>query len=136
MSRVGRGRWSSGLSFLQHRPLHGSDHRTSATHYRKFLEEVVANPDQRVSEIEFLTEDERHKLLFEWNNTQHPITRDICVHHLFETQAAKTPSALAVEFAGEQLTYAELNERSNQLARHLRGLGVGPESLVGICIER
>ena len=105
-------------------------------HYRKFLEEVVANPDQRVSEIQFLTEDERHKLLFEWNDTQHPITRDICIHHLFEAQAAKTPGALAVEFAGEQLTYAELNDRANQLARYLRGLGVGPESLVGICIER
>src|SRR5829696_7453757 len=105
-------------------------------HYRKFLEEAVANPDQHVSEIKFLTETERHKLLFEWNDTQHPITRDICVHHLFEAQAAKTPSALAVEFAGEQLSYAELNERANQLARHLRGLGVGPESLVGICIER
>src|SRR5215203_119010 len=106
------------------------------THYRKFLEEVVANPDQRVSEIQFLTEDERHKLLFEWNDTQHPITRDICIHHLFEAQTAKMPSALAIEFAGEQLTYAELNERANQLARYLRGLGVGPESLVGICIER
>ena len=105
-------------------------------HYRKFLEEVVANPDQRVSEIQFLSEDERHKLLFEWNETQHPIIRDTGVHHLFEEQAAKTPSALAVEFAGEQLTYAELNERANQLARHLRSLRVGPESLVGICIER
>ena len=105
-------------------------------HYRKFLEEVVANPDQRVSEIQFLTEDERRKLLFEWNETQHPITRDICAHHLFEAQAAKTPSALAIEFAGEQLTYAELNERANRLAHYLRGLGVGPESLVGICIER
>jgi non-ribosomal peptide synthetase component F len=105
-------------------------------HYRKFLEQVVANPDQRVSEIQFLTEDERHKLLFEWNDTQHPITRDICIHHLFEAQAAKMPGAIAVEFAGEQLTYAELNERANQLAHYLRGLGVGPESLVGICIER
>ena len=106
------------------------------THYWKVLEEVVANPDQRVSEIQFLTEDERHKLLFEWNDTQHPITRDICIHHLFEAQAAKMPSALAVEFAGGQLTYAELNERANQLARYLCGFGVGPESLVGICIER
>jgi amino acid adenylation domain-containing protein len=105
-------------------------------HYRKFLEEVVANPDQCMSEIRFLTEDERRKLLLEWNETQHPVTRDICAHRLFEEQAAKTPGALAVEFAGEQLTYAELNERANRLAHHLRGLGVGPESLVGICIER
>src|SRR6185369_13930790 len=73
-------------------------------HYRKFLKEVVANPDRRVSELEFLTEDERHKLLVEWNETQHPITRDVCAHQLFEMQAAKTPGALAVEFAGEQLT--------------------------------
>jgi amino acid adenylation domain-containing protein len=105
-------------------------------HYQRFLEEVVANPDQRVSEIEFLTEDERHKLLFEWNDTQHPTARDVCVHQLFEMQAAKTPDALAVEFAGEQLTYAELNERANQLAHQLRVLGVGPEVLVGLCVER
>src|SRR5678815_812539 len=94
---------------------------------------VVANPDRRVSEVEFLTEDERRKLLFEWNETQHPITRDLCAHHLFETQAAKTPDALAVKFAGDQLTYAELNERANKLAHQLRALGVGPEVLVGLC---
>src|SRR5262249_25794102 len=105
-------------------------------HYRKFLEAVVANPDQRVSEIEFLTEDERHKLLFEWNETQHPIERDVCVHQLFETQAANAPDALAVEFAGEQLTYGELNERANQLAHQLRTLGVGPEVLVGLSVKR
>ena len=105
-------------------------------HYRNFLEAVVANPDRRVSEVEFLTENERRKLLFEWNETQHPITRDLCVHHLFETKAAKTPGALAVEFAGEQLTYAELNERANSLAHQLRALGVGPEVLVGLRLER
>ena len=105
-------------------------------HYRNFLEAVVADPDKRVTEIEFLTEDERRKLLFEWNDTQHPITTDVCVHQLFEAQAAKTPGALALEFAGEQLTYAELNQRANQLAQQLRALGVGPEVLVGLRIER
>src|SRR6185369_14505575 len=105
-------------------------------HYGKLLEEAVANPDRRVPEIEFLTEDERRKLLFEWNETQQPITRDLCVHQLFKRQVAKTPGALAVEFAGEQLTYAELNERANELAHQLRALGVGPEVLVGLCIER
>ena len=105
-------------------------------HYRKLLEAVVANPDQRISELEFLTEDERRKLLFEWNDTQHPITRDICVHQVFETHAAKTPDALAVEFAGERLTYAELNERADRLAYQLRALGVGPEVLVGLRVER
>src|SRR5215217_5076406 len=105
-------------------------------HYRKLLEEVVANPDQRVSEIQFLTEDEQRKLLLEWNETRQPVIGDFCAHHVFEAQAAKTPGALAVEFAGEQLTYGELNQRANRLAHYLRGLGVGPESLVGICIER
>jgi amino acid adenylation domain-containing protein len=105
-------------------------------HYQKLLEAVVANPDARVSEIEFLTDDERRKLLVEWNETQHPAPRDICVQRLFEEQAAKTPGALAVESAGEQLTYAELNERANRLAHHLRRCGVGPESLVCLCIER
>ncbi|HEX5601466.1 MAG TPA: condensation domain-containing protein, partial [Pyrinomonadaceae bacterium] len=105
-------------------------------HYRNFLQAVVADADRRVSEIEFLTEDERRKLLFDWNKTQQPITRDPSVHQLFEMQAAKTPGALAVEFAGEQLTYAELNERADQLAHQLRALGVGSEVLVGLCVER
>ena len=105
-------------------------------HYERLLEAVVANPDQRVSEIQFLAEDERRKLLVEWNATQQPITRDLCAHQLFEAHAAKTPDALAVECAGEQLTYAELNERANRLAHHLRSLCVGPESLVAVCLER
>jgi len=105
-------------------------------HYRNSLEAVVATPDQRISELEFLTEDERRKLLVEWNDTQHPITRGLCAHQLFETWAIETPDALAVEFAGEQLTYAELNERANQLAHQLRALGVGPEVLVGLKVER
>src|SRR5690349_4826517 len=105
-------------------------------HYRRFLEEVVADPDQRVSEIEFLSDDEQRKLLVEWNETQQPFTRDVCVHQLFEAQAAKTPGQVAIEFAGEQLTYGELNERADQLAHQLRALGVGPEVLVGLSIER
>ena len=105
-------------------------------HYRRFLEEVVANPDQRVSEIEFLTREDQRKLLVEWNETQQPFTRDLCAHQLFELQAAKTPHALALEFAGGQLTYRELNERANRVTHQLRDLGVGTESLVAICIER
>src|SRR5690349_23200453 len=106
------------------------------SHYRRFLEEVVADPDQRVSEIEFLSDDEQRKLLVEWNETQQPFTRDVCVHQLFEAQAAKTPGQVAIEFAGEQLTYGELNERADQLAHQLWALGVGPEVLVGLSIER
>jgi amino acid adenylation domain-containing protein len=105
-------------------------------HYRNLLEAVVADADQRVAEIQFLTEDERRRLLLEWNETEHRDSRDVCVHQLFEEQAAQTPNALAVESAGERLTYAELNERANQLAHYLRRCGVGPEVLVGVCVER
>ena len=62
--------------------------------------------------------------------------RDQCVHQLFEAQVERTPAAVAVVCAGQQLTYRELNERANQLAHHLRSLGVGPETLVGLCLER
>jgi aspartate racemase len=105
------------------------------SHFHTLLEEVVADPDQRLSELELLSEAERHQLLFEWNSTatEHP---DVCIHTLFEEQAERTPEAVAVVFDAQQLTYRELNRRANQLARHLRTLGVGPEALVGICVER
>ena len=78
---------------------------------------------------------ERHRLLFEWNETATSI-RGIGVHELFEKQVERTPDAVAVVFEEQQLTYRELNRRANQLAHHLRTLGVGPEVLVGICVER
>ena len=105
-------------------------------HYRKFLEDVVANPDRRVSELEFLTEHERHKLLFEWNDTRADFPSEICIHHLFEEQAASRSESVALVCDGERVSYGELNRRANQLAHHLRSLGVGPESRVGICLER
>jgi amino acid adenylation domain-containing protein len=78
----------------------------------------------------------RHKLLVEWNDTKVEFPRDRCIHELFEEQAARRPQAVAVSFEDRQLTYGELNRRANQLAHHLRALGVGPETLVGICVER
>ncbi len=74
-------------------------------------------------------------MLNEWNNTRHKIP-DVCVHELFEQQAARTPDAIAVVFKERQLSYRELNKRANQLAHYLRKRGVGPESLVGVCLER
>ncbi len=79
---------------------------------------------------------ERHQLLVEWNDTATEYPRDRCVHELFEEQAAQTPDAVAVVFGDQQLTYRQLNERANQLAHHLRKLGVGPETLVGLLVER
>lgn len=105
-------------------------------HFQTLLEGIIANPQQRVSSLPLLTEAERHQLLFEWNNTQTDYPQDKCIHQLFEKQVELRPDAVAVIFEGEQLTYQELNARANQLAHHLQTLGVGPEVLVGICVER
>ncbi len=83
-----------------------------------------------------LSESERHQVLYEWNQTSRDYPRDKCVHQLFEDQVARTPDAVAVVFEDQSLTYAELNARANQLAHHLQSLGVGPEVLVGLCVER
>ncbi|HEY4387293.1 MAG TPA: amino acid adenylation domain-containing protein, partial [Ktedonobacteraceae bacterium] len=79
---------------------------------------------------------ERQQVLVEWNTTTTDYPKDKCIHQLFEEQVERTPEAIALVFADEQLSYRELNRRANQLAHYLRGLGVGPEVLVGICVER
>ena len=83
-----------------------------------------------------LTAAERHQLLVEWNDTATDYPRDKCLHQLFEQQVERTPEAVAVVFEDQQLTYRELNERANQLAHHLRRLGVAPQTLVGLCLKR
>ncbi len=81
-------------------------------------------------------ETEKHQLLVEWNETTRDYPKDNCLHQLFEEQVERTPEAVAVIFRDQQLTYRELNRRANQLAHYLRTLGIGPEVLVGICMER
>jgi len=93
-------------------------------------------PEQQLRSEESLTDAQRHKLLVEWNNTAREYPQDKCIHQLFEEQVQQTPDAIAVVFEGEQLTYLELNEKANQLAHYLQELAVGPEVLVGICLER
>jgi amino acid adenylation domain-containing protein/thioester reductase-like protein len=105
-------------------------------HFQTLLEGIVANPEQRISDLPLLREAERHQLLVEWNDTQTDYSLDACIHQLFEAQVEQTPDAVAVVFEQEQLTYRELNCRANQLAHHLKTLGVEPGVLVGICIER
>ena len=78
---------------------------------------------------------ERHTILREWNDTARPLPR-ATLPELFAAQAQRTPDAIAVVFGDEWLSYAELDARANQLAHHLRGLGVGPEVVVGLCVER
>jgi amino acid adenylation domain-containing protein len=106
-----------------------------ARHFELLLEGIVANPQQRLSELPLLTEAEQ-QMLADWNETQREYPDEVCIHELFERQAARTPEAVAVVFNEERLTYRELNCRANQLAHYLRGVGVGPEVLVGILMER
>jgi amino acid adenylation domain-containing protein len=105
-------------------------------HYQRLLESMVADPERRISDFPMLTEAEKQQILFEWNDTGKDYPKGLCIHQLFEAQAERTPDAVAAVFEGQELTYRELNRRSNQLARYLRTLGVGPEVLVGICVER
>jgi non-ribosomal peptide synthetase component F len=107
-----------------------------AGHFQTLLEAIAANPIQPISELPLLTQRERQQLLAEWNNTFAEFPQDKCIHQLFEEQVELTPDAVAVVFEGEQLTYRELNARANQLAHYLQTLGLEPEVLVGICVER
>jgi amino acid adenylation domain-containing protein len=107
-----------------------------AEHFLTLLEAIATNPEQRISELPLLTQTERQQLLFEWNNTTTEYPHDKCIHQLFEEQVEKTPDSVAVVFENQQLTYRELNQKANQLAHHLQTLGVRPEVLVGICVER
>ena len=105
-------------------------------HFQTLLSAIVADPSRHISELPLLTAAERHQLLVEWNNTATDFPTDKLVHQLFEEQAARTPDAVAVTFEGQSLTYRQLNRRANQLARALRRVGVGPETLVGLLVER
>ncbi len=105
-------------------------------HLATLLNAMIANPQQRLKEVSLLTAAEKHQLLVELNNTKSDYPQDLCIHQLFEAQVERTPDAVAVVFADQQLTYRELNCRANQLAHELQKLGVGPEVLVGVCVER
>jgi amino acid adenylation domain-containing protein len=109
----------------------------TAAHYRTLLEDVAAEPDATLAELDIVGEDERRQLLEEFAATKAaPLPPDKCVQDLFEEWAEKTPDALALVCEGSQLTYAGLNERANRLARYLRRHGVGAETPVGLLFER
>ncbi|MEH2067460.1 MAG: MupA/Atu3671 family FMN-dependent luciferase-like monooxygenase [Nostoc sp.] len=105
-------------------------------YFQTLVEGIITDPEQRLFELPLLSEAEQHQLLVEWNNTQADYPQDKCIHQLFEAQVERTPNAIALEIADQQLTYRELNCRANQLAHHLQSLGVEPEVLVGIYVER
>ena len=105
-------------------------------HLARVLEQVAADADVRLSRLELLSEEERGLVVNAWNATDAEYPSDRCIHELFEVQAARTPDAAAVRFAGAVLTYAALDHAANRLANHLRRRGVRPETRVGICLER
>ncbi|MEG4028409.1 MULTISPECIES: amino acid adenylation domain-containing protein [unclassified Microcoleus] len=110
--------------------------RRIAGHFLTLLESIAANPEQRLSNLQILTKPEQQQLLCEWNKTQLEIPKNQCVHELFEAQAELTPDAIAVVFQNEYLTYRELNKKANNLASYLQEIGVNPEFLVGIYVDR
>ena len=106
-----------------------------AEHFSSVLAAVVEDAQQPLARLPLLSTAERHRLLIEWNDTNSAERVESCVHELFAAQSQLTPEAIALEFKDEALTYAELNARANQLAHYLRRCGVGPDVLVGLCLE-
>src|SRR5262249_46323005 len=105
-------------------------------HFKALLQAVVSEPNLRLSNIPILTNPECRRLIEEWNDTAREYPEERSIHELIQEQAVRTPEAVAAVFEDEKITYARLDARSNQLARYLRKRGIGPESLVGLCIER
>jgi amino acid adenylation domain-containing protein len=105
-------------------------------HFRALLEGVLAAPDAPVGRVPFLGADERRQVVQAWNATERPYPLDVPVHALVAAQARRTPDAVAVSFGEERLTYAALDARANQLAHHLRGMGVRADARVAVCLER
>ena len=104
--------------------------------FHTLLEGIVANPRRRLADLPLLTPAERQHLLVAWNQNRVPYRKDVLIHQLIEQQASARPGKTAVEFEGQSLSYAALNQQANRLAHRLRALGVGPGVLVGSFLER
>lgn len=102
----------------------------------RIVEALEREPERPARSLDILPAPMRHRLLVEWNDTAQAYRTDRCVHELFTEQATKTPRAPAVSFGNTELTYADLDSRSNQCAHYLRSLGMGPDRVVGVCMER
>jgi len=105
-------------------------------HWRVLLEAIATDPAQSISRLPLLTPAERQQLTAGSDTTVADEARSLCAHELFERQVVRTPHAVAAVMGDRSLSYAELNARANRLAHYLRTLGVGPETLVGVCVER
>ena len=105
-------------------------------HLQIILQSIVADAEQKIVMLPLLSDVEQHQLLFEWNDTATSYTRERMLHQLFEEQAERSGEAVAVVFEGEEMTYAELDQRANQLAHYLRAHGVSHDDIVGVLMER
>ncbi|MDZ7401244.1 MAG: amino acid adenylation domain-containing protein [candidate division KSB1 bacterium] len=105
-------------------------------HFQTLLTGVIADPDMRLADYPLMSNEQLHRLIVEWNRTQAEFPADQCVHQMFQSIVEQYPNQVAVSFGDQQLSYRELNRRANHLARKLRSFGVGPESLVGIYLDR
>lgn len=97
---------------------------------------IVTNPDERLSKLPLLSKGEQRLLLTEWNDTAADYSNEQCIHHLFESQARRSPEAIAAVCGDDSISYFDLNRRAGQLASYLQAAGVGPETLVAICVNR
>jgi amino acid adenylation domain-containing protein len=107
-----------------------------AGHLARVLEQAAADADVRLSRLALTAPEERARVVVEWNQTERPYPRGVCIHELFQAQVRERPGAVALAWGDESLTYRELDARANQLANHLVRMGVGPESRVGVLLER
>lgn len=105
-------------------------------HFENLLDGIAANPAQRIGEYQLPGEVERTQVLVKWNHTHTNYPREKTAVQLFEEQAAQTPNSTALIFGGKELSCHKLNERANQLARHLKQIGVQPNTMTGVCLER
>lgn len=105
-------------------------------HLQTLLQGMVNNPQSEIKDLSLLRDTEKHQLLVGWNSNKVDYPQNICLHQLFESIVEQTPDAIAIEFAGKSLTYQQLNQQANQVAHYLQKLGVIPDQLIGICVER
>ncbi len=105
-------------------------------HFENIIINIIENQVSSISQVDMLTEEERHQILIDFNNTKAYYPKDKTIHKLFEEQVSRTPESIAIVYEDRQLTYRELNERANQLARLLRDKGVGPDNIVGIMVDK
>lgn len=105
-------------------------------HFTTLLEGIVENPDRRISSLPLLTDAERDRMLGEWNDPLARHRNETTAHELFRMRAESAPDRTAIQYEDDHLTYGELERRANRLARHIRSYGMGPESPVGVCMER